>query len=165
MSIYKYVKARVANPRRISNFGVELLHNFEGCKLVAYPDPGTGGKPYTIGFGTTVIKGQPVEPGMTITLDQAELYFEEDLKRFEDGVRKLVTVPISQNQFDALVSLTYNIGLGAFEDSTLLKYLNSEKYGAAADQFLRWNRSGGRVMEGLSDRRALERKHFLGWLK
>lgn len=165
MSIYKYVKAKVANPRRISNFGVELLHDFEGVKLTAYPDPGTGGKPYTIGFGTTLIKGQPVEPGMKITLDQAEMYFEEDLKDFEDSVRKLVKVPITQNQFDALVSLTYNIGLNAFGDSTLLKYLNSEKYGAAADEFLRWNRSGGRVMKGLSDRRTLERQHFLGWLK
>lgn len=164
MSIYKYLKAKVANPRRISAFGVDMLHTFEGCKLTAYPDPGTGGKPWTIGFGTTRIRGMAVQPGMKITLDEAELYFEDDLIKFEDAVRALVKVPLTQSQFDALVSLTYNIGIGAFTNSTLLKVLNNEDYEEAANQFLRWNRSGGRVMDGLRRRREKERKHFLGEL-
>lgn len=162
MSIYRYVKAKLANPNRVSNFFVEELQLSEGCSLTAYPDPGTGGEPYTIGFGTTVINGKPVQPGMKITLDEAELYFEKDLRKFEKAVAKAVKVPITQYQFDALVSLTYNIGIGAFKDSTLLCKLNKGDYQGAADEFPRWNRSGGRVMEGLSKRRARERKHFLG---
>ena len=83
-----------------------------------------------------------------------------DLKKFESTVNSAVTVPINQNQFDALVSLAYNIGTGAFKESTLLKKLNLGDYKAAAAQFAVWNRGGGKVMQGLVNRRAVERKLF-----
>ena len=83
-----------------------------------------------------------------------------DLKKFESTVNSAVTVPINQNQFDALVSLSYNIGTGAFKKSTLLKKLNEEDYKGASAQFAVWNKGGGRVMQGLMNRRAVERKLF-----
>ncbi|WP_312069487.1 lysozyme, partial [Acinetobacter sp.] len=77
------------------------------------------------------------------------------------SVNNLVKVPLSQNQFDALVSLTYNIGSTAFKNSTLLKKLNAKDYAGAADQFLRWNKGGGKVLKGLVRRREAERALFL----
>ncbi len=85
----------------------------------------------------------------------------QDLKKFESAVNTAVKVPINQNQFDALVSLTYNIGIGAFKDSTLLKKLNVKDYKGAAEQFPRWNRGGGRVLNGLVKRRKIEMELFL----
>lgn len=102
-----------------------------------------------------------VKKGDTCTLEQAKEYFAHDLNRFESSVNKLVEVPLSQNQFDALVSLTYNIGQTAFSNSTLLKKLNAKDYQGAADQFLRWNKGGGKVMKGLVRRREAERALFL----
>ena len=82
-----------------------------------------------------------------------------DLKKFESAVNQ-VKVPLNQNQYDALVSLAYNIGVGAFLSSTLFKKLNTKDYKGAAEQFDRWNRAGGKVMRGLTNRRAKERKLF-----
>lgn len=93
--------------------------------------------------------------------EQAKSYFKHDLAKFEKTVNESVTVPINQNQFDALVSLTYNIGSGAFKNSTLLKKLNKGDYQGAADQFLVWNKAGGKVMKGLVRRREAERALFL----
>ncbi len=142
-----------------SAFGIDLICSFEGKRLVAYDD-GVG--VWTIGFGTTIYpNGIKVKKGDTCTEAQAKQYMQNDLKRFERAVNDAVTVPLNQNQFDALVSLTYNIGAGAFNNSTLLKKLNAGDYKGAANQFDVWNKAGGRVMQGLVNRRAKEKELFL----
>ncbi|MEB3790150.1 lysozyme [Acinetobacter sp. IK40] len=142
-----------------SKTGIDLIYSFEDTKLQAYDD-GVG--VWTIGTGTTVYpNGVKVKKGDTCTLAQAKTYFSHDLKRFESSVNNLVKVPLSQNQFDALVSLVYNIGQTAFSESTLLKKLNAKDYQGAADQFPRWNKGGGKVLKGLVRRRADERALFL----
>jgi lysozyme len=142
---------------RTSRAGIDLIKAFEGLKLRAYPDPGTGGAPWTIGYGTT----EGVGPGMIITGSQAEILFRRELARVEREVNRLVRVPIDQNMFDGLVSFSYNAGTGALRRSTLLKKLNAGDIRGAADQFLRWNRAGGRTMAGLTRRRRAERELFL----
>jgi len=142
-----------------SNVGLDLIASFEGTRTRAYDD-GVG--VWTIGIGTTVYpNGTKVKKGDSCTLDQAKSYFAHDLKRFETTVNNLVKVPLSQNQFDALVSLVYNIGSGNFASSTLLKKLNAKDYAGAAEQFPRWNKGGGKVMKGLVRRRDAERALFL----
>ncbi len=144
---------------KTSQVGIELISSFEDTKLQAYDD-GVG--VWTIGIGTTIYpNGNKVKKGDKCTLEQAKEYFAHDLKRFEASINNLVKVPLSQNQFDALVSLTYNIGQTAFGNSTLLKKLNAKDYQGAADQFLRWNKGGGKVMKGLVRRREAERALFL----
>lgn len=143
----------------VSPFGVDIICSFEGKRLTAYDD-GVG--VWTIGFGTTTYpNGLKVKKGDKCTLSQALEYLQHDLKSFEKTVNDSVKVPLSQNQFDALVSLTYNIGSGAFKNSTLLKKLNAKDYAGAADQFLRWNKGGGKVLKGLVRRRGAERALFL----
>lgn len=143
----------------ISAHGINLITSFEDLKLNAYDD-GTG--IWTIGFGTTVYPNKArVKKGEHCTLEQAKSFFQYDLRRFEKTVNEAVRVPISQNQFDALVSLAYNIGSNAFKNSTLLKYLNALAYQDAADQFLVWNKGGGKVLKGLIHRRQVERSLFL----
>ncbi len=135
-----------------SSVGINLITSFENLKLIAYLCPA---KVWTIGFGTTVYpNGNRVKQGETCTEAEAKAYFAHDLNRFERAVNGSVNVPISQNQFDALVSLTYNIGEGAFKSSTLLKKLNAKDYAGAADQFLVWDKSKGKVLNGLVRRRA-----------
>jgi lysozyme len=98
---------------------------------------------------------------MVITEATAEIMLRKDLAKFEDAVSKSVKVPLKQNQFDALVSLVYNIGPGNFQSSTLLKKLNAGEYQSAADQFPRWNRAGGKVLAGLTRRREAEKGLWL----
>ena len=142
-----------------SQNGINLISSFEGCELKAYLCPA---KVWTIGFGTTVYpNGVKVKKGDSCTLDQAKQFKAHDLKRFEKTVDDLVQVPLTQNQFDALVSLTYNIGPGAFEKSTLLKKLNTGDYQGTAYQFTVWNKGGGKVLQGLVNRRAKEKEVFL----
>lgn len=141
---------------KISNVGIDLICSFEGLRLKAYDD-GVG--VWTIGYGTTMINGTKVKKGDTCTLEQAKSYMANDLKKFESAVNQ-VKVPLNQNQYDALVSLAYNIGVSAFLNSTLFKKLNAKDYKGAAAQFDRWNRAGGKVMRGLTNRRAKERKLF-----
>ena len=142
-----------------SNVGIDLISSFESTRLKAYDD-GVG--VWTIGTGTTVYpNGVKVKKGDTCTLEQAKTYFKHDLVKFEKTVNGSVTVPLNQNQFDALVSLTYNIGSGAFKSSTLLKLLNKGDYQGAADQFLAWKKAGGKVLPGLVRRREAERTLFL----
>jgi lysozyme len=143
---------------KISNTGINLIRGFEDLRLKAYDD-GVG--VWTIGYGTTAINGVAVKKGDTCTAEQAKSYMAQDLKKFESAVNTTVKVPLNQNQFDALVSLTYNIGIGAFKSSTLLKKLNAKDYKGAAEQFLRWNRGGGRVLNGLIKRRKIEMELFL----
>ncbi|WP_151775988.1 lysozyme [Acinetobacter colistiniresistens] len=144
---------------KTSPVGINLITSFEDEKLIAYDD-GVG--VWTIGFGTTIYpNGLRVKRGDRCTVEQAKAFFTYDLKRFEAAVNGAVKVPLTQNQFDALVSLTYNIGENAFKGSTLLKKLNARDYQGAADQFLVWNRGGGKVMKGLVRRRDAERALFL----
>ncbi|MGF2878617.1 lysozyme [Acinetobacter johnsonii] len=143
----------------VSLFGVDLICGFEGKRLTAYDD-GVG--VWTIGFGTTVYpNGMKVKKGDTCTEAQAKAYMAHDLKKFETAVNNAVTVPLSQNQFDALVSLAYNIGTNAFSKSTLVKKLNANDNRAAADQFDVWVNAGGKRMQGLVNRRAKEKALFL----
>ncbi|MGJ3251504.1 MAG: lysozyme [Elainellaceae cyanobacterium] len=135
--------------------GLRLIKSFEGLRLEAYLDPvGI----WTIGYGTT----SGVRPGMEITAAEAEDLLKRDLRRFEAAVSRNVKVPINDDQFSALVSFTYNVGEGALASSTLLKLLNQGDIRGAADQFLRWNKAGGRVLAGLTRRRKAERALFLG---
>ncbi|MDD0801234.1 MULTISPECIES: lysozyme [Acinetobacter] len=143
----------------VSLFGVDLICSLEGKRLTAYDD-GVG--VWTIGFGTTVYpNGIKVKKGDTCTEAQAKAYMAHDLKKFEATVNKAVTVQLNQNQFDALVSLAYNIGTNAFRESTLVKKLNANDIHGAADQFDVWVNAGGKRMQGLVNRRAKEKALFL----
>ena len=142
-----------------SNVGIGLISSFEDTKLKAYDD-GVG--VWTIGTGTVIYpNGVKVKKGDVCTVEQAKTYFTHDLKQFEKTVNDSVKVDLTQNQFDALVSLTYNIGSTAFKNSTLLKKLNAKDYVGAADQFLVWNKGGGKVLKGLVRRREAERALFI----
>ena len=145
-----------------SDEGIALIKGFEGCRLTAYPDPGTGGFPWTIGYGWTLpVDGKPVRPGMTIDQATADRLLKTGLVSYENDVLKIVKVKLTQGQFDALVSLAYNIGSRALSTSTLLKKLNAGDIKGAADEFLRWNKAGGKVLNGLTRRREAERALFL----
>lgn len=147
---------------QISNNGIALIKRFEGCRLTAYPDPGTGGDPWTIGYGWTgKVGGKPIRPGMKIDDATAERLLRTGVVSFDQAVSKMLKVSVTQNQYDALVSLAYNIGTRALSTSTLMKKLNAGDVKGAADAFLSWNRSGGKVMAGLTNRRKAEREVFL----
>lgn len=136
---------------------VALIKRWEGCRLEAYPDPGTGGAPWTIGWGAT---GPGIKQGVRWTQAQADDRLAQDVERFMRGVKSLLKRPAADNQLGAMTSLAYNIGLGAFRGSTLLRLFNSGETAGAAKQFDRWNRAGGRVLNGLTRRRADERAVF-----
>jgi len=145
----------VSYTRSTSSDGVDLIKHFEGLRLNAYRCPAGI---WTIGYGHT----GSVKQGEKISLDTAIKLLQTDLKRFEQIVTDLVDVPIQQHHFDALVSFAYNLGGGALADSTLLKLLNAGYFEEAADQFKRWNKAGGQVLQGLVKRRAAERALFVG---
>lgn len=134
--------------------------DFEGEILKVYKDP--VGLP-TLGVGHLVTpaekKDYPV--GKKITRAESRSFLRRDLQRFEDTVNKSVHVPITQNQFDALVSLAFNIGEAGFKRSSVLRNLNNRKFDAAADSFLAWNKAGGKTLHGLTRRRQTERSVFL----
>ncbi|WP_275183626.1 lysozyme [Citrobacter freundii] len=146
-----------------SEKGIKNIKDFEGCSLTAYPDPGTGGAPWTIGYGwTQPVDGKPIRAGMTIKQETAERLLKTGLVSYENDVSRLVKVRLTQGQFDALVSFTYNLGARSLSTSTLLRKLNAGDYAGAADEFLRWNKAGGKVLNGLTRRREAERDLFLG---
>ena len=142
-----------------SEKGIALIKEFEGCKLTAYQDSvGV----WTIGYGwTQPVDGKPIRAGMTIKQETAERLLETGLVSYESDVSRLVKVGLSQGQFDALVSFTYNLGARSLSTSTLLRKLNAGDYAGAADEFLRWNKAGGKVLNGLTRRREAERALFL----
>ena len=139
----------------ISQNGINLIKQFEGCRLEAYKCPAGV---WTIGYGHT---GSDVYKGLTITQEKAESLLKSDLIVHCNSVSKLVKVKLNQNQFDALVSFEYNVGYGNFSSSTLLKLLNKGDYAGAAGQFERWVYTGGKVLEGLKKRRKAEKELFL----
>jgi len=149
---------------KTSDQGKALIKEFESCRLHAYPDPKTGGAPWTCGWGTT---GSDVGPSTVWTQEQADARFEEDLDEYENMVSANVTVPLTQGQFDALVSIVYNVGPGSDkkdgiirlkngQPSTLLRLLNAGDYLGCAAQFMRWVSPGSSVENGLRRRRAAE---------
>jgi len=134
---------------QISQQGVELIKHFEGCRLEAYLCPAGI---WTIGYGHTL----DVKEGDRVDQEAAEAFLIEDLEEFEDHVQRLVEVDLSQDQFDALVSWTFNLGYGNLAASTLLAKLNDGLYDEVPEQIKRWTRAGGRVLEGLVKRRNAE---------
>ncbi|MDC9583257.1 lysozyme [Xenorhabdus sp. PR6a] len=141
----------------ISDKGLECIKLYEGLILKAYPDPATGGIPWTIGYGHT--KG--VKKDDVITEQQAEAFLLDDLQPIYTTLRQWVKVPLNQGQFDSLCSFIFNCGSGHFSSSTLLKRLNQGDYSGAAAEFFRWNKAAGKFMRGLDNRRASERQMFL----
>jgi lysozyme len=137
-----------------SQRGIDLIKEFEGCVLEAYDD-GVG--VWTIGYGHT----RDVRKGDRISEQIAEDLLKLDLSEFENGVSSRVKAHLNQNQFDALVSFAFNVGLGALGESTLLRVLNEGDYQGASDQFGQWVHGGGQVMDGLVRRREAEKALFL----
>jgi lysozyme len=140
---------------KTNNSGIDLVRQFEGCELHAYKCPAGV---LTIGYGHT---GPDVVSGLVITQQRAVELLQGDLAKFEKAVAAALKVPVTANQFAAMVALAYNIGAGAFAKSTLVKRLNAGKTQEAADQFLAWNKAGGKVLAGLTRRREAERALFL----
>lgn len=134
--------------------GITLIKEFEGLRTEAYQDSvGV----WTIGYGHTSAAGAPkVVPGLRISGTEAHQILLRDLGAFEGGVTRLVRRPLKQGQFDALVSFAFNVGLGAFSRSTLLKRLNAGRYDEVPAQLMRWTRAGGRELAGLVRRRRAE---------
>ena len=149
--------------RSIGPQGLALLRQFEGCARLrrdgmveAYPDPGTGGEPWTIGWGAT---GPGIGPGSVWTQQQCDARLESDVARHaRDVAFALGDAPTTQAQFDAMVSFHYNTG--AIARSTLLRRHLAGDYRAAEEEFARWNRAGGRVLKGLVRRRAAEARLY-----
>ena len=147
------VKVFTWSNMNIGQRGIEIIKHFEGCELEAYKCPAGV---WTIGYGH--IKG--VSQGMSITQEQAEQMLLDELKEYENYINELVVVDLSQNQFDALVSWVYNLGPANLKSSTLLKVLNSGDYAGVPEQIERWNKAGGKVLEGLIRRRLAESSLF-----
>jgi lysozyme len=143
-------------PSRISRDGLDLIASFEGWVNHVYNDP--VGIP-TIGYGHVVRRGEKWPARITEATGRSLL--RKDAATAETAVRKAVKVPLTQNQFDALVCFTFNVGTAAFRSSTLLRKLNARDYHGAADEFLRWNKAGNQELAGLTRRRKAERKRFL----
>lgn len=133
---------------------IDLITEFEGVRLEAYKD---GGGVLTIGYGHT---GAEVASGLTWTLEDAQRALQEDVMWASEAVNRLVLPSLHQNQFDALVSLVFNIGSRNFEHSTLRYYLNEKQWLSAGAQFTKWIYSGGKIVPGLSKRRLAEQTLF-----
>ena len=150
--------------RRVGEAGIALIKEFEGLARVrgdglveSYPDPGTGGAPWTIGWGAT---GPGIGPGTVWTRDECDARLASDLVRYAADVSRAIgSAPTNQPQFDALVSFHYNTG--AITRATLTRRHIAGDHAGAASEFARWNRAGGRVMAGLVRRRAAEARLYL----
>ena len=136
-----------------SKKGVQLTESFEGLKLAAYQDQRGV---WTLGYGHTL----NVKPGQVCTQAQAEKWLFDDIAWAEREINWLVKVPLTQNEFDALVDFTFNAGAGNFRNSTLLKLVNEKNFAAAAEEFQKWDHCGGQVVAGLLRRRLAEEAEF-----
>lgn len=147
---------------KISKNGLKMIRQFEGERLRVYRD--VAGLP-TVGVGHLVRKSDDLAVGDTITKEQSEAFLAEDIKTFEESVNQIVKVPLTQNEFDAVVSLCYNIGRGALASSRSLRLLNAGNKARFADAILSFNKARVkgqlRVVQGLVNRREAERKVFL----
>lgn len=150
---------------RISNddwlpLSLTLVKRFEGCRLTAYPDPGSGGDPWTIGWGAT---GKGIAKGVTWSQADADYRLALDVSRFAAEVDKLLGAsPATAYQKAALVSFSYNVGIGNLGGSTLLKKHKAGDYTGAAIEFAKWNKASGKVLNGLVTRRAAEAEMYRG---
>jgi lysozyme len=144
----------------LSDKGLTMIANSEGYRARAYEDAAGHA---TIGFGHLLHHGGLTSADMAMEWDRARALnvLRNDAAEAQSAVRQLVKVPLTQNEFDALTSFVFNVGRGAFADSTLLRLLNEGKRGQAANQFLRWDKAGGKTLLGLSRRRRAERSLFL----
>jgi GH24 family phage-related lysozyme (muramidase) len=136
---------------QISNKGLDLIKFYEGLELEAYK---CAAGVLTIGYGWT----HDVKEGDTITEERAEELLREGIVQYENAVHDLVDVPLEQHQFDALVSWVYNLGKANLAASTLLKKVNAQEFDEVPEQIKRWNKAGGKVLEGLTKRRESEAK-------
>lgn len=141
---------------KLSNAGAKFIHKWEGFRAQAYRD--VGGV-WTIGYGHT---GTDVYAGKTITREEADKLFRNDVARAENAVRKYITVPLAQHQFDALVSFTYNLGAGALQRSTLRRKINDGEYSAVPSELMKWVYVGRQRVQGLINRRTDEGKLWRG---
>ena len=148
-------REKAMDMRVTSQEGISLLKKFEGCKLEAYED--AVGVP-TIAYGRT----KEVQMGDTCTQNQAEEWLEHELQEYEAYINQQVTVPLTQNEFDALVCWVYNLGPTNLAASTMLKVLNDNKKNEVPAQIKRWNKAGGKVLQGLVRRREAEALLFQG---
>jgi len=139
----------------LSNKGLSLIKKHEGCKLTAYKCPAGV---WTIGFGNTkYADGKAVKEGERITIKQAEELFAKVVNEFSYSVYFLCGEYVNQNQFDALTSFAYNVGIGAFKKSTLLKLVRANANNPLIrNEFAKWNKAGGKVLKGLTNRRKEE---------
>ena len=140
---------------KISQEGLSLIKKFEGCELEAYK---CAANVLTIGYGST--KG--VKEGDTITQEEADKLLLHEIEEYEGYVNDLVKVKLEQNQFDSLVSWVFNLGPANLKASTMLKFLNAGDYHLIPSQIKRWNKAGGKVLEGLIRRREAEALLFEG---
>ena len=138
---------------KISENGLNLIKHFEGCELQAYKCPAGV---WTIGYGHI----KTAHEGKVITQEQADEMLVEEMEEYESYINRAVKVELNQNQFDAMVSWVYNLGNGNLGASTLLKVLNMGDYAGVPAQMLRWNKAGGKVLEGLTRRRQAEADLF-----
>lgn len=143
---------------RVSKRGRDFIKSLEGFSSTAYPDGGY----YSIGYGHQIIPGDGLSRYSQLSVSEAATVFDRDIARFELTVFRTVHVPLNQNQFDALVSLCYNVGDAAFTASTLRAKLNRGDYAGAASEFDKWVYSSGRVLPALQRRRAAEKAMFMG---
>lgn len=144
---------------KTSNDGLKLIEKYEGCKLKAYRCPAGI---LTIGYGHTSAAGSPkVIEGMIITKEQAEQILDNDLSMFEHELNAMLTREVTQHQFDALMSFTYNLGVGAMRKSTLLKRVNAGEFDKVRAEFMKWTRAAGRELPGLVERRRAEADLFV----
>lgn len=144
---------------RASKRAIDMIHSFESFQSKAYKDPGSrDGLPITIGWGSTSdLDGNPIKLGTIWTQQYGNDKFAQDLLKFEKGVlTALAGAPVTQNQFDALVSFAYNVGVKALTDSTLMKKHRAGDYAGAQAEFARWNKNDGKPLAGLTRRRADE---------
>lgn len=140
---------------------IALVRQFEGCakrqpdgSFAAYPDPGTGGDPWTIGWGST---GPDIKAGLVWTQQQCDARLEQNLTVFADKVANLLgAAPTSQHQFDAMVCFAYNVGIANLANSTLLRLHKAGDFAGTEQQFALWNKAAGKVLPGLTRRRAAE---------
>lgn len=143
-----------------------IIKQFEGCakrmpdgRLMAYPDPATGGAPWTIGWGSA---GPDIKPGTIWTQEEADARLAQEVAEKAAAVGRAVKAPATDSELGAAISLSYNIGVGNFTNSTLLRLWNSgASKESVGDQFLVWRKAAGKVMPGLERRRAAERSLFL----
>lgn len=144
----------------VNKEGIDLMHQFEGCKLTAYLCPA---KVWTIGYGNTFYEDKSkVKQGDVITQERANELFQNIVNEFASGVKKLLAKDINKNQFSALVCFAYNVGTGNLKQSTLLRKVNNNPFDVTIpNEFMRWNKAGGKVLNGLTRRRKAESELYV----